>query len=238
MNTHIPISSNPNNWWQKARILYLNNLISKFSSTRNLNILEIGPGFGLNITTLSNYGKVDVVEVEKIFRQEIKNKYGKFIKDVYENIYSIDNKKYDLIVLLDVLEHIKDDELIKFIERVDNLLCKNGIVIISVPAYQSLFSQKDLDVGHYRRYSWKLLNEHIGKNFKIIYKFGFNYLLLIVRFFEIKLLKNPKKDLETSPLLNTLLYSVLLFEYVLYRLNIKTKFGISFFAVLKQTNSE
>ena len=53
-----------------------------------------------------------------------------------------DNKKYDLIVLLDVLELVKDDELIKFIERVDNLLYKNGIVIISVPAYQSLFSQK------------------------------------------------------------------------------------------------
>ena len=43
-------------------------------------------------------------------------------------------KKYDLIVLLDVLEHISKDELSEFVEKIDKLLKNDGIVIISVPA--------------------------------------------------------------------------------------------------------
>ena len=153
MGTHIPISSNPNNWWQKGRILYLNKLINKYLHRDDLEILEIGPGFGLNINTLLNFGHVDVVEVEKIFRKYLKESSELLINDIYENIFLINKKKYDLIVLLDVLEHISKDELSEFVEKIDKLLKNDGIVIISVPAYESLFSKMDTNVGHFRRYS-------------------------------------------------------------------------------------
>ena len=57
MGTHIPISSNPNNWWQKEEF-YINKLINKYLHRDDLEILEIGPGFGLNINTLLNFGHV------------------------------------------------------------------------------------------------------------------------------------------------------------------------------------
>lgn len=236
MGTHIPISSNPNNWWQKGRILYLNKLINKYLYRDDLEILEIGPGFGLNINTLLNFGHVDVVEVEKIFRKYLKESSELLINDIYENIFLINKKKYDLIVLLDVLEHISKDELSEFVEKIDKLLKNDGIVIISVPAYESLFSKMDTNVGHFRRYSWKLLDEHLSHNFKIIHKFGFNYFLLLVRFLQIKIFKNPKEEVETSIILNQILYLILYTEYMLYKINIRAKFGLSYFAVLKHKN--
>ena len=232
MSTHIPISSDQNNWWQKGRLLYLKKLIKKYLNREDLEILEIGPGFGLNINQLSNFGELDVVEVEEFFRNHLEESSKLSINNIYENIFLVENREYDLIVLLDVLEHISEDELTTFVEKIYKLLKNDGIVIVSVPAYKSLFSRMDKNVGHFRRYSWKLLDEHLRINFKIIHKFGFNYFLLLVRFLQIKLFKNPKEELETSPILNSLLYIVLYIEYLLYILRIRPRFGLSFFAIL------
>ncbi|MBP6217209.1 MAG: methyltransferase domain-containing protein [Oligoflexales bacterium] len=61
-------------------------------------------------------------------------------------------KKFELIFLLDVLEHIENDtEVLR--EIVTRNMKDNGLVIISVPAWQTLFSSHDRDLLHFRRYS-------------------------------------------------------------------------------------
>lgn len=55
------------------------------------------------------------------------------------------------IGLFDVVEHIEDDA--KFLHSVYQYLRNEGFVFITVPAYQSLWSNEDIDAGHYRRYS-------------------------------------------------------------------------------------
>ena len=60
--------------------------------------------------------------------------------------------RFDILLLLDVLEHVSDDR--SFLkELVDESLSPDGIVLISVPAYQALFSNHDRFLRHYRRYS-------------------------------------------------------------------------------------
>ena len=106
MKSHIPISNNPENWWQKSRILYLNYFLKYLNKKYDLNILEIGPGFGINVETLSQYGIVDIVETEKHFLKHLKEEKSDNIKNFYDDLYKIPNNKYDFIVLMDVLEHI------------------------------------------------------------------------------------------------------------------------------------
>ena len=62
----------------------------------------------------------------------------------------MEKKKYDTIVYLDVIEHIKEDkkEIIKAFKSIK----KNGYLIINVPAFSFLYSQFDKDVGHHKRY--------------------------------------------------------------------------------------
>lgn len=53
--------------------------------------------------------------------------------------------------LFDVIEHIQDD--INFLQSIYHSLQKDGFIFITVPAFQQLWSDEDIEAGHYRRYT-------------------------------------------------------------------------------------
>jgi hypothetical protein len=60
--------------------------------------------------------------------------------------------RFERITLLDVIEHVEDDRT--FLGGiVADLVEPGGSVLVSVPAYQALFSGHDTALGHHRRYS-------------------------------------------------------------------------------------
>ena len=61
------------------------------------------------------------------------------------------SERYDLIMLLDVLEHVeRDREFLAALLREN--LAANGSVLVSVPAWQALFTSHDTRLRHHRRY--------------------------------------------------------------------------------------
>lgn len=69
------------------------------------------------------------------------------------------------IVMHDVLEHIEDD--VAAVAAVRDLLVPGGLAIISVPAYQWLFGNHDVQLGHYRRYTKGRLKKLFRADFDI-----------------------------------------------------------------------
>ena len=61
---------------------------------------------------------------------------------------------FDLLLLMDVLEHVPDDRAL-LDDVKSRFLSPGGHVLITVPAWMSLFSTHDLALKHYRRYSPK-----------------------------------------------------------------------------------
>jgi len=59
--------------------------------------------------------------------------------------------------IFDVVEHLPNPELV--MREIYRILKPGGLLLTSVPAYQWLFSNFDHQIGHYRRYSRKSLNE-------------------------------------------------------------------------------
>ena len=59
-------------------------------------------------------------------------------------------KSFDFVSALDVLEHIKDDELA--VSEISRILKKNGIAVITVPHRMKYYTNQDRIIGHYRRY--------------------------------------------------------------------------------------
>ncbi len=57
---------------------------------------------------------------------------------------------FDFICALDVLEHIKDDQLA--VSEISRILKKEGVVIITVPHEMKFYTHQDKLIGHYRRY--------------------------------------------------------------------------------------
>ena len=126
-------------------------------------ILEIGSGIG-NISihviedgyniTLSDYNAEYCFLLKEKFRNEPK------VKDViridllqpgFEREYASMRQKFDTVFLLNVIEHVEDDN--KVIQNISFLLKKGGHAIILAPAYNWLYSRFDKELGHYRRYT-------------------------------------------------------------------------------------
>lgn len=61
------------------------------------------------------------------------------------------DERFDAILYIDVLEHIEDD--VAELERSSRRLRPGGHIIVLSPAHQSLYSEFDKTIGHFRRYS-------------------------------------------------------------------------------------
>tara|TARA_B100000965_G_C19574292_1_gene750592 strand:+ start:468 stop:1355 length:888 start_codon:yes stop_codon:yes gene_type:complete len=79
----------------------------------------------------------------------------------------IPKNSIDVLVMLNVLEHIKDDNLALI--RAFEILKPNGILIIEVPAGPWLYDAYDLELNHFRRYSSRDMKNKINNaGFRII----------------------------------------------------------------------
>lgn len=123
-------------------------------------VLDIGCGTGFIAANLniipSNYSAQDVFQESEIF---LRKNIGNEITFINSQIELINKNNYQIILLLDVLEHVNDD--LNFLNIVNSLLTDNGILIITTPAHQWLYSQLDKDAGHVRRYSHKQLDDKL-----------------------------------------------------------------------------
>tara|TARA_B100000686_G_C16564399_1_gene849520 strand:+ start:135 stop:869 length:735 start_codon:yes stop_codon:yes gene_type:complete len=223
-------------WWYKGRREIISSTINKFVEKKNnIKILDFGAGSGTNTMMLSNYGEVYVYEKDKETHQYLKKKFEKI-----SNIFVLDeitnNIFFDLIIASDVIEHINDDS--KIIEFLSSILKNDGNILITVPAYNFLYTERDKVLGHFRRYNKKLLIEKTKKYFKtlkISYYNFFLFFLSLVLFIFIKLFK--AKSLITSPentpnfFVNNMLFRIFSFEkYFLKHLNFPFGASIVYFA--------
>ncbi len=230
---HIPLSTDFNNWWYSGRKKILDYLIKNEFLHDQISILEIGPGVGVNIEVLQTYGNVDILEVDKFFIEEIQNNYKISIGKIFNDFSEI-NHKYDLIVFLDVLEHIEDYD--SFLKKIADILNDDGMGIMSVPAYNSLFSKHDEELHHFRRYNWGMIKKQVNDKFYLYKRFGYNYFLLPIRYIQIKLSNVPHSDTTLDRFTNSVLKAVINLEIRLLKIGINPKFGLSLFAALKKND--
>jgi len=123
-------------------------------------ILDVGCGTGANFEWLSKFGDVTGVEINKT-AVELAHHEGKVAWGRAEDL-PVEDSKFDLVVALDVLEHLSDET--RAIKEWGRVLCPHGKLFIAVPAYQGLFGPHDRALEHYRRYSLCGLNKLLRQN--------------------------------------------------------------------------
>ena len=131
------------------------------------NPLELGSGLGdyahewlrLGATrlTLSENSPTRVVTLTQAFQND--NHVKVLLLDAEKQLGSCGNN-YSCVVSLNVLEHIEDD--MATIKAAHCALRMGGVFVAFVPASSFLFSQFDQQIGHYRRYSKRLLQQRIS----------------------------------------------------------------------------
>jgi SAM-dependent methyltransferase len=144
-------------WWYRARREVLRELIRRrIGLPADARILEVGCGTGHNLPMLGGFGRLDAIEVDGAARAIASRRLGHAVMDApLPQLAGVPTGAYDLIAMLDVLEHIEEDEaaLTSLAQR----LRPNGRILITVPAHPWMWSAHDEVNHHKRRYTRRSL---------------------------------------------------------------------------------
>jgi SAM-dependent methyltransferase len=148
-------------WWYRARREILADYLARHGDLpAGARILEIGCGTGHNLATLAGFGTVDAIEIDAAARAIATERLGKPVGTArLPELDGVDRGAYDLVAVLDVIEHIDDD--VAALRAMADALKPGGRILIAVPAHQWMWSAHDVVNHHKRRYSKKTLDAAI-----------------------------------------------------------------------------
>jgi len=150
-------------WWRAREEALVRFLRRKLESDPRRDILDVGCGDGLFFDRLSEFGNVEGIEPDSHLIS-VDGPHVSKIKVVPFDRQFQTNKKYGLLVMLDVLEHLENPE--EALECANELLAERGALLLTVPAFQVLWTNHDVMNHHKVRYRRKTL-------FPLLKKAGF-----------------------------------------------------------------
>lgn len=225
-------------WWSRARQAIAKTLLNRLSLPANAAILDAGCGVGANLSWLAPYGDLHAFEIDNGSR-EIAAKRGvaKVEAGSLPDQIPFGDKQFDLINLLDVLEHIEDDRAT--LAALYARLKPGGVLLINVPAFQFLFSHVDVMYHHFRRYGFRELKDKVeAAGFEIELINYWNFLLFpvaaLVRFYERLRKKDSSIGFKTpaAPINNTLIAMVSAERFIVP--HVRLPFGLSLMVVARK----
>ena len=119
-------------------------------------VLEVGAGIGSNTKFLDQRPRRRWVclEPDESLIEQIPNNLdtqpGK-IEIVCGTLQCLESERFDTIIYIDVLEHIRDDK--DELAKASSILREHGRIIVLSPAHQALYTPFDATIGHFRRYN-------------------------------------------------------------------------------------
>lgn len=226
------------NFWSLAKRHLISIILKKYlidlhlqCTKKSKEILEIGASIGEHLPILNQYGRVYALDVNTKALNKIPEKicYEKRLADARNIPYP--DEMFDLVVALDVMEHIEDD--VKVVDEVFRVMKKGGFLLILVPACPFLFSSHDIALSHLRRYKKKNIIKLLSSFKKLLLSYW-----NLVFFIPIAILRLIRKkegnaeDIVLFPrLLNQFLFSFLRIENNLIKKGLILPMGLSLVGV-------
>jgi SAM-dependent methyltransferase len=144
---------------------YRKALLREFSEYLRGNVVEVGAGIGQITEALlrkSDIERLVSIEPDPGFYAQLTGKFPKhaIVQGTIEDLPG--DRNWNAVVSINVLEHIKDDEL--ELKNYHEHLRKNaGVLCLFVPARMEIYAEIDRDFGHFRRYAKPELREKLER---------------------------------------------------------------------------
>lgn len=229
-------------WWFAGRRKMLGRLISALGIGRDARILDIGTSTGTNLRMLKELGftRYEGLDASDDAVRWCDSKgLGKVTKgDVCDMPFP--DSSFDLVLATDIIEHVDDDR--RALEEIRRVLKPGAPVIITVPAFSSLWGLQDVVAHHKRRYRGPQVEALIaGAGLRRESAFYFNFLLFAPIYAARKVLRLLRISLRSenelnTPFINTILTAIFAFD-VWAAPRIRPPFGVSFLAVAARHES-
>jgi SAM-dependent methyltransferase len=155
---HQLIEQEEKHWWYLGRRQVLADVLRRLDLPTEARIFEAGCGTGGNLELLAGFGTVDALEVNDFARESVlarRKPVRQMFSDRLPDGLALGDRRYDLIAMLDVLEHLDDD--LAVLQALRPHLAAGGRMLLTVPAYQWLWGPHDVLAHHRRRYTRRSL---------------------------------------------------------------------------------
>jgi hypothetical protein len=244
--------------WELARLKVITSLIDKHIAIdlhHSMLVFDIGCGDTFVAESLNErYPGFEFAAIDIEFTDEMisfyQGRYDQSKRNIHlfktvEAAESHYDRKASMVLLLDVAEHIQDDNLFFKNLNSGNYTDDKTVFIITVPAFQALFCSHDVFLKHYRRYTLSTLTSVLNRNgFDIVNKNYFFSSLCIPRVMQVMREKMFKPKLTQgignwngNEMLGKLIYFSLLIDYFISSHLQKLKIilpGLSIYAICKK----
>jgi SAM-dependent methyltransferase len=138
-------------WWYRGRRRIIAVELDRLPVPHPARVLDAGCGSGRTLQELVRFGEVSGIELNPDAAGVARARGDFDVRIGRLEELPWDSGTFDLITCLDVIEHTPDDRLtLRELARVTK---SGGWLLVTVPAYQALWSQHDEANHHYRRYA-------------------------------------------------------------------------------------
>jgi ubiquinone/menaquinone biosynthesis C-methylase UbiE len=192
-------------WWYRGRRAIIRRELERLPIPVGARILDVGCGSGRTLVDLARFGEVSAVERDEQ-AATLASARGPFDVQIGELEHlPWPAGTFQLVTCLDVLEHTRDDVLA--LRELWRVTMPGGWLVVTAPAYQTLWSSHDEANHHYRRYSRpRLVAAMSGAGWLVTRITSFNTVLLapavVVRLVQRRRRPPPddrRSDLERGP---------------------------------------
>jgi len=223
------------NWWFQVRLKIIHQLIKKqVGDIKTLKVLNLGIATGASSEMLTDFGHVTSSEYDAETCEFLRTQLKMEVVQASITELPFENNTFDLVCAFDVVEHVEDD--VKAFSEMKRVAKSNGLVVTTVPAFMSLWSEHDVINHHYRRYDKnQILTLAQNAGLKQVRSTYFNTILFLPIYL-VRMVKNifmKKKqvssdfDIHLPFFLNIILKAIFSIERVMLKF-INFPFGVSF----------
>jgi SAM-dependent methyltransferase len=163
-------------WWYRGRLRIVRQEVEQLDLPSGARILDAGCGSGRVLDELARFGDVVGVDLSPSAVAAAWAR-GHSVANARVEELPFADATFDLVTCLDVIEHTPDD--VRALRELVRVTRPGGYLLLTVPAYQSLWSTHDVRNEHYRRYRRRSLRDAAGRaGWQLVRDTHFNALLL------------------------------------------------------------
>jgi SAM-dependent methyltransferase len=152
-------SMDDNHWWYRGRRKIVLGFAERLRLGPGSRVLDAGCGSGRTLIELARFGSVCGFDLDPATVALARQRSGADVRQADVAHLPWPAAVFDLVTCLDVVEHLDDD--VEALSELLRVTRPGGVLLLTVPAYQSLWSYHDVVNGHRRRYRARALRSAV-----------------------------------------------------------------------------
>ncbi|MFZ0664207.1 MAG: class I SAM-dependent methyltransferase [Acidimicrobiales bacterium] len=142
-------------WWFRGRRRIIWALLSRERLKGEQRVLDAGCGTGRNLVEFGGLGPISGVDPSEEAVEFCHHRGLKNVQRAGLECLPFEDDSFDLLLACDVIEHVRHDS--EALAELHRVAAPGATLIITAPAYQWMWTEHDVQLHHFRRYTLRVI---------------------------------------------------------------------------------